>query len=408
MFVVGNIAISGNERTKDFVITREMSLKPGATATKKILDYDQLRIYSLGLFNRVQILVEPVSEGKADLRVVVHERWFLFPFPVFGLKDRDWAKVFYGAGILHNNFRGRNEKLFASVTLGYDPSVALSYRNPFLDAEGAYSIDSRLSYSRIHNRSLLAERTTGSFEKVHYAASVSIGRRFGTRHSVWLGTGFEIVDVDENLPGRTLSQDGTDKYPWLSTGYSFDSRDLREYASSGAFRRASISKIGYPGGEMDIVRYALDIQQFVPFTDDLTLAGRVFTDLIAGGRTPSYNRVFLGYAERIRGHFREIFEGESIVGSSVELHLELLAPRYGTLAFLPREFSVWRFGVTAALFGDAGSVWFRNEPLALNRFVKGYGAGLHFLLPYSIVLRTEYALNEARRGEFIIDLGSSF
>ena len=85
----------------------------------------------------------------------------------------------------------------------------------------------------------------------------------------------------------------------------------------------------------------------------------------------------------------------------------ILAPIYFTVGWLPAEFSVWRFGIVAALFADAGTVWFRGEPLAIDRLIKGYGVGLHFLLPYSIVLRTEYALNEIRRGEFIVDIGSS-
>ena len=97
-----------------------------------------------------------------------------------------------------------------------------------------------------------------------------------------------------------------------------------------------------------------------------------------------------------------------MLGFSTELHYTLLSPVYFRVHALPSEFSVWRFGITAALFGDAGTVWFRGTPVALDRFVKGYGAGIDFLLPYSAVLRLEYALNEVRRGEFILDFGASF
>ena len=87
----------------------------------------------------------------------------------------------------------------------------------------------------------------------------------------------------------------------------------------------------------------------------------------------------------------------------------LLEPRYITVGFIPMpEFAVWKFGVAAAIFGDAATVWFRNQPLALNGLAKGYGAGLHFILPYGFVLRTEYALDELRRGEFILDFSAAF
>jgi len=93
---------------------------------------------------------------------------------------------------------------------------------------------------------------------------------------------------------------------------------------------------------------------------------------------------------------------------SSELHFTILPTRYFFVGFLPQEFGVWKFGIVAAAFGDAGTVWFRNAPLAYDNVVKGYGVGLHFLLPYSAVLRTEYAWNEARRGQFIIDAGAAF
>ena len=56
--------------------------------------------------------------------------------------------------------------------------------------------------------------------------------------------------------------------------------------------------------------------------------------------------------------------------------------------------------------GDAGTAWFRDENFSTGNLTKGYGAGLHFLLPYSMIFRVEYAWNEVREGELIIDLGA--
>lgn len=406
--IVGAIIIGGNDHTKEFVILREMSLQPGMVITQQLLEYDQNRIYSLGLFNRVQITPISAESARADLHIEVSERWYLFPYPIFGLKDRDWGKAFYGAGVVHNNFRGRNEKLFGSFALGYDPSFSAAYRNSFLDAAGMYSIDGRITYNRVRNKSLQARQTTGDFEEHHYMVALSIGRRIGIAHLFWFGGAFEEVRVGEYAPNRTLSLDGIDRYPSVTFGFMYDTRDLREYPSHGSYRRFSATKLGIPGDLLDLVRYAGDLRQFLEVTTGLGVAGRVFTDLVAGGRTPLYNRVYFGYNERIRGHFSEVMEGENILGASAEFHLTLLEPRYGVIGFLPREFSVWRFGVNAAIFADAGTVWFRDEPLALDDVAKGYGVGLHILLPYSFVVRVEYGWNEARRGEFIFDVGSSF
>ena len=408
VFVIDDILIVGNTDTKDFVIVREMSLQKGTRITQELIEYDQERIYSLGLFNRVQLHIAPTSPGKANLIVEVRERWYIFPFPVIGIKDRDWDKFYYGAGLLHSNFRGQNEKLFAVFIFGYDPSMSLSYRNPFLNIDGSYILDTRIAYNKVRNRSVLASEGQNNFDERHFLFTASLGKRIGIKHTFWLTTGYEAVNISEPKPGRTISPDGKDNYPILGLSYSYDTRDLYEYPAYGTLAKASVSKYGLPSNKIDLVRYTADFRRYIPLGSNFVFTTRVFTDLMAAGPTPSYHHVYFGYTERIRGHFKEIIEGENLFGASTELHYPLFKPIYLKMDFLPEEFSVLKFGMVAAAFADAGTVWFRHQPFALNNFAKGYGAGIHFILPYSWILRVDYAFNEVRRGEFILDLGSSF
>lgn len=400
--------IVGNTSTKDFVIKREMSLQPGSVIVKELLQYDQSRIYSLGLFNQVSIYVQPTTDNKANLIIEVSERWFVFPFPVIGIKDRDWKKLYYGAGLLHSNFRGRNEKLYAMFVLGYDPSGEIWYRNPFLSGDGSYSLDAKIAYSKIKNKSVSAQLAGNNFTEQHIYTTLGLGKRFGVHHMLWLTGGFEYVGVSEFKQGRTISEKGIDRFPFLGASYTYDTRDLIEYPSSGTFTRFAVTKFGLPSSDLDLVRYATDLRQFIPLRSNFSISGRLFTNFVAGSSTPSYNRVYFGYTERIRGHFKEVTEGENLFGLSTELHYQLFEPVFIQMKFLPSEFSILKFGMVAAAFGDAGTVWFRGKRFALNNFKRGYGIGLHFLLPYSMILRADYAWNESRRGEFIFDLGSSF
>lgn len=227
-------------------------------------------------------------------------------------------------------------------------------------------------------------------------------------HTAWLSAGYEVVSVSQYNSLTTRSPSGEDKYPVISAGYTYDTRDLQEYPSHGTYLSATMTKFGLPGNDVDIVRYAADIRKYIALNSTVVLTARVMSNLAAAGPTPSYNRVYFGYDERIRGHFNEVMEGESMAGAFVECHYTLLSPRYFNVDDLPSEFGVWRFGIVATAFGDAGTAWFRSRPFALNVFAKGYGVGLAFLLPYSTVVQTEYALNEVRRGEFILDAGISF
>jgi outer membrane protein assembly factor BamA len=144
--------------------------------------------------------------------------------------------------------------------------------------------------------------------------------------------------------------------------------------------------------------------------DGISLGMRALGSFLGGGVSPSYLHAYFGYDERIRGYFSTVREGDNLLSANLELRLPILMPRYYSVSveYLPPEFSVWRYGVYAGVFADAGTIWYRGEPFSGKRWYAGYGAGLQFLLPYSLIVRTEYALNQEGRGEFVLDIGASF
>lgn len=406
--ILDRIVIRGNEVTKDYIILREMSLRPGDTLSLKAVEFDQNRIYSLGLFNRVELSYN-VTDDKATLYVDVNERWYIFPFVVLGVKDRDWKKFYYGLGVLHDNFRGRNEKISASFALGYDPFFSVRYRNPLLSLESNLFYASRLFYSRVRNKSLVSQHSGSNFDEDHYGFEGTIGKRFNIFRSLSLTLGYEVLTVSQNEAGRTLSPGGRDAFISAGLGFGHDTRDLAEYPSMGTFLGVSFSKYGLGESVVNYYRLYFDSRKFLPTLGGVTLAGHLFVNLAGGGTVPNYGHAYFGYADRIRGHFREVYEGEDLFGSSLELRVPIIPVRFFKVGAIPvPEFGIWRFGLYVALFGDAGKVWYRSDSFSLQNLVKGYGVGLNFLLPYNSVLRLEYALNEARRGEVIFDLSGSF
>ena len=407
--VVDSIKIVGNKITKPFVIFREMSLQPGDLITKEGVEYDKNRIYSLQLFNSVEIRLEPIQPPKTNLIIEVSERWYIYPFPVWGIKDRDWKKFYYGFGIMNTNFRGRNEKISATGTLGYEPSFNIYYRNPQINYSQDVFLETSIGYSRAENKSRTAKYLSGDYHQHFISLFLTLGKRSGNFHSFSASAGYQIVILSENRYGRLLNPWGKDAYPVFSLGYRFDTRDLNDYSLSGTLVNIQVSKFGLFQPNIKYWRYSLDYRRFIPMLPRIVLAARTFTSVSRGGIIPNYNHLYFGYNERIRGHYSELYEGENIIGASTELRFIILKPRYISIdGILMPEFSVWKFGIVAAVFGDAGTTWYRQNHLALNNFIKGYGAGLHFILPYGFVLRTEYAFNEQRIGQFIFDLSAAF
>jgi outer membrane protein assembly factor BamA len=405
--IVRGIVVSGNKKTRDYIITREMFLHAGDTVTTEAIEYDKNRIFSLRLFNRVDIEVVPLDSTDVVLHVDVDERWYIFPIPMFGIKDRDWSKIYYGLGILHDNFLGENQKLWGACILGYDPLAEVTYKNPRFDSEGDVFFLAHAAIARVRNKSLQTVIEGGEFDERQYAAECQLGRRFGMTTMVWGQLSFITINVSAPREGRTISSDGTDRYFAFQAGGLYDTRDLAEYPRMGTFLEAVVSKIGLES-TVDYWRVFADVRRFIPIGTFATVGMRSFIDVATGGRVPLYDHKYFGYGDRIRGHFKDVVEGESTLGGTVEFHVPILNPIFFKVPNIPVEqFATWRFGVIAALFADAGQVWYSDTPVALNRFIKGFGGGFHFLLPYNAVLRTEMGFDEHGTSQFIIDLGAA-
>ncbi len=391
--IVRAIVIQGNEKTKDFVILREMSIKVGDTLSAAEMTEDQNRIYSLRLFNRVR-LTSDITHDSATVYVNVNERWYWFPFPILGFRDRDFNKLYYGAGIAHQNFRGRDEKVYASFALGYDQWLSFRYQNPKLTNDDDIFLGFSGSYGKSPNLSLL----TGAYDQYYYSTSLTLGKRFGLYQTLYGTMGYDVLRVTQPAVGRTLSNDGRDAYAYLAFQYVFDSRNIREYATEGTYFSVGVNKSGFGESQVNIATYSGDVRHFMPINEDCSAGVRGFFNYSGGGVVPVYRHVYYGYGERLRGYFRDIWEGENIAGGNLEFRIAILKPRYLTLSFIPvPEFSLLRYGLYAGIFADGGRVWYRDDRFPGTDWRSGYGVGLHFLLPYSLVVRTEYAYNNLGR-----------
>lgn len=404
LLVVQSIRVTGNESTKDYIILREMSTRVGDTLDLEKLQYDKKRIYSLGLFNRVEI--DYAAQGsEAELIVRVHERWYVYPFPVLGFKYRDIKKFYYGAGVAHLNFRGRNERLVGEFALGYDRWMQFSYQNPKLTAGDDIFFRVSALWSRVEN--LNPDR--GTYRQHTASGTITLGKRFGLHHLLTGSVSYESWKVSDIGMGRTISPDGLDVFPSAGIAYTFDTRDIREYPTDGILVMMQATKNGFSGESVNILRYSYDTRFYVPLGIGMSLGGRTYGQFVGGGPVPPYRYTYFGHAERLRGYFNKVIEGEDIIGGNLELRIPILSPRYYEFPYSPLpEFSVWRYGLYAGFFADAGKTWFRSEGFDGRPWYSGVGAGLHFLLPYSIIIRTEYAVNRSGKGQFLVDFGTSF
>ncbi len=128
------IRVIGNEETRDYVIRRELTLKPGQLFNFKKMEEDLRRVYNLNYFEDLGIKYEP---GKTLDKVVI----------VINVKEKQTGMFQMSAGysnrdnllgilsLRKDNLLGRGQSVSADITLSLagNNSGEVSYFNPWLD-----------------------------------------------------------------------------------------------------------------------------------------------------------------------------------------------------------------------------------------------------------------------------------
>src|SRR6478609_6399755 len=147
---IGDIHISGNKRTKNFIILRELPFKKGESYTESELENQLVlakqQLINTTLFVDLTVYVSARNGDIADINVDLKERWYFFPMPYFKLVDRNfnqwWVeqnrsldRINYGIKFTQNNFSGRNDTLDIWLIAGYTQQLSLRYNLPFFDKQ---------------------------------------------------------------------------------------------------------------------------------------------------------------------------------------------------------------------------------------------------------------------------------
>src|SRR6185436_19741511 len=91
-FVVRNIIIEGNKKTKASIILREVPFRHGDKfqLQQLVSKFEDARkqLMNTALFHEVTVALKSFEGYNVDILVEVKERWYLFPVPYFKFVDR--------------------------------------------------------------------------------------------------------------------------------------------------------------------------------------------------------------------------------------------------------------------------------------------------------------------------------
>jgi len=399
--VISQIVIMGNEQTGENVILRELLIKAGDKPNQELIDQSRKRIQNLLLFNRVELTLLPQDQNYI-LLIEVTERLYLYPFPIFTLHDRDWEKLSYGVSLAHLNFRGQNEKLKIAFWFGYQPGFGLSYSDQW--AGDSLHLTTNFGVGKY-----IVKHRTYNFEENHIASSASVGKWWNYNFKTELLLLFDHIKVDDFFAPLMHSGKSSETIWGLSTYFRYDTRDLYEYPTTGWVNRLSVTKYGIFQKYNNYWRISLDLRRYQNL-GFFTLAGRFYQNYLFG-QIPVFRSNYIGFSERIRGYFFDVFEGNHVQTAGLELRFPILPVKYFSYDtfIIPEEYlKNLKFGINAGIFIDTGIAWSKSNEYGINSFHTGFGAGLHFRIPYVEVVRLDYGLNRDLEGQFIFELGVSF
>lgn len=396
---VREINISGNNKTRDKVIRREMRVREQETVNTKDLRRSFQRINNLNYFEDVNIVPTPIEPGWIDLDVEVKEK----PTGTFsvggGFSSQD--KFVATVDITMGNFLGKGQlvKIRAETGRRRD-TYSLTFREPYL-------FDQNLSGTVNFFNEI---RDFGSYEEKRSGGDLILGRAFGEyirgSASYTLET-LEVTDLDRNADGSVASfvpilvreQEALGKTLTSSIGLSV-SRDTRDFAfdpKEGGRDALSFEYAGtFLGGDNAYYKTVLNMSRFYPIWFDHILSARGvigFAEGIDGELLPVGERFFVGGINTVRGfQFGEagpIDPGGEILGGNKEafLNIEYLIPL------------VAEANIKLLLFYDYGAGFNDNQKFNLDLLRKAAGFGIRWISPVG-PLRLEWGYNlEPRPGE---------
>ncbi|MFT4718353.1 MAG: outer membrane protein insertion porin family [Rickettsiales bacterium] len=139
---INSINISGNNRTKDSVLRRELRINEGDPYNLTKINRSRQRLMNLGFFENVKLDTKRVSGDKIDLNIQISEK--KTGELNFGIGYSTVDKINGNIGIKENNLFGTGQELGINSRISsYSTSNEISYSKPWLfdrEVKGGVSI----------------------------------------------------------------------------------------------------------------------------------------------------------------------------------------------------------------------------------------------------------------------------
>ena len=339
---VRRINFTGNSKTADEVLRREMRQMEGALASNEKIDLSKVRLERTGFFKTVDVkpVRVPNSTDQVDLNVNVEEQHSGTTTLAVGYSQN--GGVTFQAGLSQTNFMGTGNRvaidLSRSETQDY---YNLSVTDPYFTIDGVsrgYNVYYRKTkLNKDYNvNNYVTDSVGGSLsfgypidENQSLSASIGIDQtkvRTGPSVSTYirdylLANGGKATGSSTYCPEDQWAKDADGKYTGecnpggeitydnafegefltytLNLGWSYNTLNRPIFPTSGMSHRVGL-EVGIPGSDVDYQKLTYDAQAFMPLWGGFVLRG--YGKLGYGNDLPFYKNFYAGGYGSVRGY----------------------------------------------------------------------------------------------------------
>lgn len=384
---VADVKVAGNTRTREKVIRRELTVRPGDVFSRAAFLRSQREIMALGFFEDIQIGFEPTgTEGDLNVTFDVKEKQVGTAMAGAGFSSDVGLTGFVELG--HNNLFGKGQRIALRLERGSSSSnVELSFTEPwFRDTPTLLGVD---LYSMSRERDIFDEKRTGG--------GVRVGRRLSWPDYTRVSLSYSLETVTaENFQGLTPEQEEFfrregDRGLTSSSRMTIvrNSTDNPFYPTSGS-RTVLETEIagGILGGDVNFRKHILDHSSyFRTFWEFVFMFRARFGTLssLTGGAPPSYETFRLGGTGR-RDYLRGYPDYHIVPEENITQNPDGSVTKYPGGRFMMTLTAEYQFPIVdpihGLLFFDAGDTWTGlTEDFDIGSLRKGAGFGFRLEIP---------------------------
>jgi outer membrane protein insertion porin family len=391
---VRQVNVTGNAKTRDMVIRREIRQFESAWFDSEKIDLSKKRLGRLGYFTETDVSTQdvPGSPDQVDVNVKVTEK--PTGAVTIGAGFSSTEKLILSAGINQENAFGTGTAVGLNFSFGkINQSLALSNYDPYFTEEGI----SR--YTDLFYRSSKPLYYVGDPD--YQIKSVGSNIKFGVPYTevdrVFFGTGIEAFQIQTTvntpIPYLNYAQSygiAAPGYPAtlttynvpLTVGWSRDGRDSALIPSTGSLQQLS-AEVGTPVGNMTFYRLFGQYQKYHSFSKGniLSYNGELgYGEAYGNNPFPITKNYYVGGIGSVRG-----YSPGSLGPTYFNSYIGRYQPTGGQSKIVNNvEYTVPVPGSgvdkTLRVFGfvDGGNVYNENINLVLRY---SYGLGLSWISP---------------------------